>query len=108
MFRVLFLILLVIGPAAFAQTVGKLEANKIDEFEREVDDNISDRIQNFYNRINDIANAQGYIINYGTDRSISNREITIRKIIADFKFDPGQITIVKGGYRKVVKTEFWI
>ena len=61
------------------------------------DDEVKARIQNLYVELGNNPQAQGYIINYGTDKEIANRERQIRKAITFLKLDPSRVTLVRGG-----------
>jgi hypothetical protein len=108
MFRFLILIVIVMSSVAFAQTDENPQAVKIDEFERATNGYVKMKMDNFYVELNNNPTAQGYIINFGTAREIAIRERQIRNAINFRKFDASRITIVNGGFRGVVKTEFWI
>jgi hypothetical protein len=71
---------------------------KVDEFGPLKDDDVKARIQNFYlTQLNPDPTAQGYIINYGTDKEVAAREKQIRNAIAFLKFDASRVTMVRGG-----------
>jgi len=114
MFRILFLILIVTSSVAFAQTAENTEpretpkAIKLDEFEKATNGYVKMIMDTFYIELNNNPAAQGYIINYGTDREIAKREKQIIASIAFRKLDAPRITFVRGGYRKVVKTDLWL
>lgn len=108
MFRVLFLLLIAMSSVAFAQTEEKPQAVKIDEFERATNGYVKMKTDYFYTELNNNPSAQGYIINYGTAREIALRERQIRDAIRFRKFDSSRITVVNGGFRGVVKSEFWL
>ncbi len=85
-------------------------SNKIDEFDKLENDDVKARIQNFYlTQLNNNPTAQGYIINYGTDKQIAAREKQIRNAITFLKLDPSRVTFVRGGATGGdVKTQLWI
>jgi hypothetical protein len=67
--------------------------------------------ENFYVELRNNPNAQGYIINYGTDREIARREKQLRDVIASLNLDSSRITLVRGGANqrgKGVRTKVWI
>ena len=88
----------------------KPRARLFDEFGPLVDDDVKARIQNLYVELGNNPSAQGYIINYGTDREIANRERQIRKAISFLKLDPSRVTLVRGGASPNggVYTKVWI
>jgi hypothetical protein len=72
-------------------------ARLIDEFGKLPDDEVKIRIENLYRELAADPAARGYIINYGTDKEIANRERQIQKAITFLKLDPSRVTIVRGG-----------
>jgi len=83
----------------------------IDEFGKLPDDEVKARIDALYTALGNEPNAQGYIINYGTDKEIAARERQIQKAIAFRKYDPSRVTIVRGGANPNgagVWTKVWI
>ncbi|HEY0457651.1 MAG TPA: hypothetical protein VGC97_00785 [Pyrinomonadaceae bacterium] len=72
-------------------------ARLIDEFGKLPDDEVKARIDALYIELGNDPQARGYIINYGTDKEIANRERQIQKAIAFKKYDPTRVTIVRGG-----------
>jgi hypothetical protein len=107
MIKILFLLLVVMSSAAFAQTEDSPKAVKFDEFETAANGYVKWRMDSFYVELNNNPASQGYIINYGTDREIIIREKQIRVSIQWRKFDATRITFVQGGLRETVKTELW-
>lgn len=107
MIRVFLLILIMMSSVAFAQNEEKPQAFKVAEFERATNGYVKMQMDNFYTELNNNPSAQGYIINFGTAREIAIRERQIRNAILFRKFDSSRITIVNGGFRGIVKTEFW-
>ena len=108
MFRVLFLLLIVMSSAAFAQTIDLPKAVKVDEFERATNGYVKMKMDYFYTELNNNPAAQGVVINYGTDREIRIRERQLRVSIQWRKFDASRITLVNGGFRENVKSELWM
>lgn len=108
MIRVFLLILIMMISVAFAQTEETPQAFKVAEFERATNGYVKMQMDNFYTELNNNPTAQGYIINFGTDREILIRERQIRNAINFRRFDASRITIVRGGFRGIVKTEFWV
>lgn len=89
----------------------KPEARLFDEFGKLPDDEVKARIQNLYVELGNNPNSQGYIINYGTDKEITNRERQIRKAIDFLKLDASRVTLVRGGANPNgtgVYTKVWI
>lgn len=108
MMRILFLLLIVMSSVAFAQTEEQPKAVKIDKFETATNGYVKMKMDYFYTELGNNPSSQGYIINYGTDREIAVREKQIRVSIQWRKFDATRITIVRGGFWKTVKSEFWM
>jgi hypothetical protein len=87
------------------------EARLIDEFGKLTDDDVKARIDALYRELANDPSARGYIINYGTDKEISNRERQIQKAINFLKYDPSRVTIVRGGANPNgagVYTKVWV
>jgi len=114
MFRVLFLILIVMSSVAFAQTEENNKpsetpkATKFDEFEKATNGNVKMRMDAFFTELENNPAAQGYIINYGTDKEVAKREKQLRNSIIFRRYDASRITFVRGGYREVIKTDLWL
>ena len=114
MFRILFLILIVTGSIAFAQTEENIESRetpkafKVDEFEKATNGNVKMRMDSFYVELNNNPAAQGFIINYGNAKEIFKREKQIRNSITFRRHDDSRITLVRGGEREAIKTVFWL
>ena len=112
--RILFLILIVMSSVAFAQTEENTEpqetpkAIKFDEFEKATNGYVKMKMDAFFVELSNNPAAQGYIINYGTDREIAKREKQIRNSITFRRYDVSRITLVRGGNREVIKTDLWL
>jgi hypothetical protein len=78
-------------------SVTRIGPRLFDTFGPLPDDEVKARIQNLYVELGNNPQAQGYIINYGTDKEIANRERQIRKAITFLKLDPSRVTLVRGG-----------
>src|SRR5207237_1045434 len=72
----------------------------IDEFGKLSDNEVKAYIQNLYVELSNNPEAQGYIINYGTDKEIANRERQIQRAINFLKLNANHVTIVRGGENK--------
>jgi hypothetical protein len=108
MLRVLFLVLMLMSSVAFAQTDEKPKAIKFDEFETATNGFVKMKLDAFYAELGNNPNSQGYIINYGINKEIALRERQIRDSIIWRKNDVSRVSIVRGGFWKNVKTEFWV
>jgi hypothetical protein len=87
------------------------QARLIDEFGKLPDDEVKARVDALYVALGNEPDAQGYIINYGTDKEIAAREKQITKAINFLKKDASRITMVRGGANPNgagVWTKFWI
>lgn len=73
------------------------EAVQIDEFGKLPNDEVRGRIDNLFVTLSNNPDAQGYIINYGTDREIAAREKLIQNHINFRKYDRSRVTMVRGG-----------
>lgn len=83
----------------------------IDEFGKLPADEVKARVDALYITLGNNPNAQGYIINYGTDKEVAAREKQIRDAISFRKYDPSRVTMVRGGANPNgagVWTKFWI
>jgi hypothetical protein len=80
------------GPVA-----EKVTARLITEVGNVPHDQVRAQLDIFFSELQNNPSAQGYIINYGTDRQIAERERLIRNHIAFRKFDANRITMVRGG-----------
>ncbi|MEP6705477.1 MAG: hypothetical protein ABJB34_11785, partial [Acidobacteriota bacterium] len=69
----------------------------VDQFGKLTHDEIRGRLDAFFAELSNNPNNQGYIINYGTDRQIAERERLITSHIALRNFDRSRITLVRGG-----------
>lgn len=86
-------------------------AREIDQFGTLPADEVKARIDALYVALGNEPNAQGYIINYGTDREIAAREKQIRDAIRFRKYDASRVTLVRGGANPNgagVYTRIWI
>jgi len=114
MFRILFLILVFTSSVAFAQTEDKTppeprpEAVRLYEFGKATNGYVKKLFTDFSVKLNAEPEAQGYIINYGTDREIKIRERKIQKAISFLRIEAARITIVRGGNIGKQKTTVWI
>ena len=68
-----------------------------DEFGKLPNDEVKARIQNMYVELGNNPNAQGYILNYGTETEITNREKQTKKAINYLKLDSRRVTDVRCG-----------
>ena len=75
----------------------KIRNELFDEFGKLANDDVKARIQNLYVELGNNPNAQGYIINYGTDREIAVREKQIQDAIKFLNFDGRRLTMIRGG-----------
>ena len=83
-----------------------------DEFGSVPNGEIRYRMDTLFIAMGNQPNAQGYIINYGTNKEISNREKLLRYHIAFKKYDASRVTFVRGGANprgeKGAWTKLWI
>lgn len=75
----------------------KLIGCAFDEYGKIPDNEVKSRIQNLSVSLEDNPNSQGYIINYGTDKEMANRERQIQRAIRFLELDANRVTIVRGG-----------
>lgn len=74
----------------------RVTSTLIDEFGRQVDDEVKARVDNFYIQLNNNPTAQGYIINYGTAADIRRRRAQIMKAINFRRYDVSRVTFIDG------------
>ncbi|MFN6963173.1 MAG: hypothetical protein ACK4S4_05330 [Pyrinomonadaceae bacterium] len=85
------------------------KAELVNEFGKMSNDEIRGQLDIFFQQLQSNPNAQGYVINYGSDREIAAREKLIRNHIAFRKFDAARITLVRGGDTgEGVKTKLYL
>src|SRR5215212_2905970 len=114
MFRVLILILILTGSTVLAQTEDKTpvdrqpEPIKLYDFGKATDGYVKMLFTDFETKLNADPTAQGYIINYGTDRELRIRERQILKAISFCRIDPARITIMSGGNIGKQRTTVWL
>jgi hypothetical protein len=75
----------------------KIENERFDEFGKLPDDEVKARIQNMYVELGNNPQAQGYVINYGTEKEIAARERQIQEAIRFLKLDGNRLTMIRGG-----------
>ncbi len=80
-----------------APVAPKATAELVDEFGPLSNDDVRARVDNFFIQLQNNPNAQGYVINYGTDRQIAARERLITNHINMRGYDRSRITFVRGG-----------
>lgn len=108
MFKILFLILVVMSWAVFAQNEVKPQAALFDEFETATNGYVKMKMDSFFVELSNNPSSQGCILNYGTNREIAKREKQLRNSITFRKFDAARIVFVNSGFRGIIKTELWI
>ena len=69
---------------------------EIDDFGVVANDDLRNRLDNFFLELQNNPAATGYIINYGTARDVARREALIRNHIAFRNFDASRINLVRG------------
>jgi hypothetical protein len=68
-----------------------------DEYGRLSTGEFKARLENLYVELGNNPNFQGYVIIYGTDKEIADRERQIAKAISFLKLDASRVTVVSGG-----------
>ncbi len=94
-------------------SIPKLEAEipepiLIDEFGNIAQGDTKSRLDNFYNQLQNNPSATGYIIIYGSAKTIAKKEKFINQHISLRGFPRDRIVIVNGGIREDVFIQFWI
>src|SRR5437868_14034798 len=102
MFRTLFLVLVLLTSATFAQTDDnnapkdvRPEAVKLFEVKSATNGYVKMLFSQFLTNLNADPTAQGYIINYGSDIQIARRERQIGNAVSILKIDRTRITMVR-------------
>ncbi len=108
MWRILLLILILFSAVAFAQTQEQPQARKIDEFGNVTNGDVKMRMQDLQIELANNPASLGYVINYGTSKEIAVRIKQIQNTLDFLRFDRSRIMQVEGGFRGIIKTEFWI
>lgn len=84
----------------------------LDEFGNFPSGEIKARIDAYFIALVNEPNAQGYLINYGTDKEISRREALLKRYITQRQYEARRLTFVRGGANpNVIRgawTRFWI
>lgn len=106
MWRILFLILILMCSTAFAQTEQNQEARKFFEFGKISKSLLKEKLEAFYTELKKDSSSQGYIINHGTDKEVAKREKEIRDSI-NFRDDAPRLTFIRGD-KKELLTQIWI
>ena len=75
----------------------KISARAQDEFGRLSNDDVRARMDGLFVALGNYPGAQGYIINYGTDREIERREKLMKDHIRLRRYDASRVTIIRGG-----------
>lgn len=70
--------------------------------------NLSTKVKTFYSELNRERTSQGYIINYGTAKSIRARRKLILSKINFWYYDPPRVTFIDGPWERKVRTVMWI
>ncbi len=70
---------------------------EVDDFGVAANDDVRNRLDNFFLQLQNNPGANGYIINYGTARDVARRETLIRNHVAFRNFDASRINLVRGG-----------
>jgi hypothetical protein len=75
----------------------KIEGRPLDQFGKLPDDEVKARMDALFRELANDPTAQGYIINYGTDKELDARERQIQKAIAFLKYDASRVNMIRGG-----------
>jgi hypothetical protein len=120
MLRILFLILVLMCPAVFAQTQESFEqketakAEKFDEFGNLTECDLRSRLDSFVLKVLNNKDARGYFIFYQGKNvfpaayEINRMQKIVRNHISFRRFDPSRIVLVNGGFREEAATELWL
>ena len=75
---------------------GKPVNIEVDDIGKEPNDVIKGRLDSFFTQLQNNPSAQGYVINYGSDRDVAKREKLIRDFIVFRSQDPSRFTFIRG------------
>jgi PKD-like domain len=87
------------------------DPRQLDEFGKISTGGVKARIDALFIELGSNPKAQGYIINYGTNKEIIFREKQIQKVITFRKYDANRVKLMRGGKnpnQKGVLTKVWI
>lgn len=87
--------------------VRKITGDTSDKFGKLPNDEVRARLDALFVALGNYPNAQGYIINYGTEAEITARERLIRNHIAMRKFDANRIKFVRGTAETPLGERIW-
>ena len=79
----------------------------VDEFGNLPNGGLRARFDTFLIALGNQPNAQGYIVNYGTNKEITRREQLIRNQLTFRKYDASRITFVRGGANPNGESGVW-
>jgi hypothetical protein len=122
MFRVLFLILVLLGSSAFSlipkstlqfsNAVSPIPKPTtilpVDTVYKTGQGKLKKATEKFLAMLENDKECHGYIINYGTDKEVARRERIINNSIKSSKIDSARIMVVNGGKAYETKSVFYI
>lgn len=79
----------------------------VDEFQQLSNDDVRQRLDQFFIELQNDPTSTGYIINYGPARQVAARERLIRNHIQLRNFPPDRIVIVNGGVEPTIRTRLF-
>ncbi len=90
--------------------IPRIPLELFDEYGKLTDNEVKYRVLNLYVQLGNLPNYQGYIINYGTNKELANRERQIQRTIKFYKLDSNRLTLVRGGsnLNDGVWTKVWV
>ena len=87
---------------------GRPTPDLIDDFGKLPDNDVRNRLDLFFNQLQNNPTARGYIVNSGTDREVRRVERLIRNHIEFRNFPADRITLVRGATAGDTRTRLWI
>ena len=81
---------------------------QIDDFGNLTHGNVKARIDAFIAELQNRRASQGYIVNYGSVKSIAVRKRDIIDHLNYRGYDLSRIVFVNGGFEKTIRTKFWV
>ena len=102
------MLVILMSSIVFAQIEKKPKAYIFAEVGKASNAEVKKQFDDFYKKLKNDNDSQGYIINYGTAKEIAKREKQIRDSINCFDDDLPRLTLVRGGNKEKLKSVFWI
>lgn len=80
----------------------------VDEFGNITNGDLKARLDSFFTKLQEDANANGFIVMFGKSRDLEKHVKIISDHIGNKNFQSSRITFINGGEEKEIRTKFWI